>query len=51
MSWRAAIRDLYPGRIALVSSFGAEAAVLLHLVAAGGYGNAGAVHRYRKAVR
>lgn len=30
---RAAIRDLYPGRIALVSSFGAEAAVLLHLVA------------------
>lgn len=28
-----AIRDLFPGRIALVSSFGAEAVVLLHLVA------------------
>lgn len=28
-----AINDLYRGRIALVSSFGAEAAVLLHLVA------------------
>lgn len=30
---RAAIRDEFPGRIALVSSFGAESAVLLHLVA------------------
>ena len=30
---RAAIRHLYPGRIALVSSFGADSAVLLHLVA------------------
>lgn len=30
---RAAICDLFPGRIALVSSFGADAAVLLHLVA------------------
>lgn len=30
---RTAIRELFPGRIALVSSFGAEAAVLLHLVA------------------
>ena len=29
-----AIRDLFPGRIALVSSFGADSAVLLHLVAA-----------------
>lgn len=29
----AMIRDEFPGRIALVSSFGAEAAVLLHLVA------------------
>ncbi len=29
----AAIRDWFPGEIALVSSFGAEAAVLLHLVA------------------
>jgi phosphoadenosine phosphosulfate reductase len=28
-----AIHDLFPGRIALVSSFGTEAAVLLHLVA------------------
>ncbi|MEJ1161799.1 phosphoadenylyl-sulfate reductase [Prosthecomicrobium sp. N25] len=28
-----AIHDLFPGRLALVSSFGAEAAVLLHLVA------------------
>ena len=27
------IRDEFPGRIALVSSFGAEAAVLLHMVA------------------
>ncbi len=27
------IRDIFPGRIALVSSFGAEAAVLLHMVA------------------
>lgn len=31
---RAAISELFPGRIALVSSFGADAAVLLHLVAA-----------------
>lgn len=30
---RAAIHDLFPGRIALVSSFGADSAVLLHLVA------------------
>jgi hypothetical protein len=29
---RLAIEDLYPGRIALVSSFGAEAAALLHTV-------------------
>lgn len=29
-----AVRDLFPGRIALVSSFGADAAVLLDLVAA-----------------
>jgi phosphoadenosine phosphosulfate reductase len=29
---RLAIDDLYPGRIALVSSFGAESAVLLHMV-------------------
>ena len=30
---RAMIEDVFPGRIAVVSSFGAEAAVLLHLVA------------------
>ncbi|MBI3198495.1 MAG: phosphoadenylyl-sulfate reductase [Rhodospirillales bacterium] len=30
----AALRDVFPGRIAVVSSFGAESAVLLHLVAA-----------------
>jgi phosphoadenosine phosphosulfate reductase len=30
---RATIKDVFPGRIALVSSFGADAAVLLHLVA------------------
>ena len=30
---RMAIRDLYPGRIALVSSFGADSVVLLHMVA------------------
>src|SRR5208283_4049189 len=30
---RLAIEDLYPGRIALVSSFGADAAALLHIVA------------------
>jgi phosphoadenosine phosphosulfate reductase len=30
---RFAIEDLYPGRIALVSSFGADAAALLHMVA------------------
>ena len=30
---RAMIRDAFPGRIAFVSSFGADAAVLLHLVA------------------
>jgi phosphoadenosine phosphosulfate reductase len=30
---RLAIEDLYPGRIALVSSFGSESAVLLHMVA------------------
>ena len=30
---RAAIREDFPGRIGLVSSFGAEAAVLLHMVA------------------
>jgi phosphoadenosine phosphosulfate reductase len=29
---RLAIEDLYPGRIALVSSFGADAAALLHMV-------------------
>jgi phosphoadenosine phosphosulfate reductase len=29
-----ALRELFPGRIAVVSSFGAESAVLLHLVAA-----------------
>jgi phosphoadenosine phosphosulfate reductase len=29
---RLAIEDLYPGRVALVSSFGADAAVLLHMV-------------------
>ncbi|MEI9916864.1 MAG: hypothetical protein WDN29_14920 [Methylovirgula sp.] len=29
---RLAIEDLFPGRIALVSSFGAESAVLLHLI-------------------
>ena len=29
---RLAIRDLYPGRVALVSSFGADSAVLLHMV-------------------
>lgn len=29
---RLSIQDLYPGRIALVSSFGADSAVLLHLV-------------------
>ena len=30
----AALREVFPGRIAVVSSFGAESAVLLHLVAA-----------------
>ncbi|WP_237477496.1 phosphoadenylyl-sulfate reductase [Lichenibacterium dinghuense] len=30
---RLAIQDLFPGRIALVSSFGADSAVLLHMVA------------------
>ncbi len=30
---RRAIEDLFPGRIALVSSFGADSAVLLHMVA------------------
>jgi len=30
----AALREIFPGRIAVVSSFGAESAVLLHLVAA-----------------
>ena len=30
---RAAIQDLFPGQIALVSSFGADSAVLLHMVA------------------
>ena len=30
---RAAITDLFPGRIALVSSFGADSAVLLHMAA------------------
>lgn len=29
----AAIRDLFPGKVALVSSFGAESAVLLHMLA------------------
>jgi hypothetical protein len=29
-----ALRELFPGRIAVVSSFGAESAVLLHMVAA-----------------
>jgi phosphoadenosine phosphosulfate reductase len=30
---RLAIKDLFPGRIALVSSFGADSAVLLHMIA------------------
>jgi phosphoadenosine phosphosulfate reductase len=30
----AAVHDVFPGRVALVSSFGAESAVLLHLLAA-----------------
>ena len=30
---RLAIEDLFPGRIALVSSFGADSAVLLHMIA------------------
>ncbi len=30
---RAAIEEVFPGRIALVSSFGAESAVLLHMIA------------------
>ncbi|MDX7952687.1 phosphoadenylyl-sulfate reductase [Lichenihabitans sp. Uapishka_5] len=30
---RLAIKDLFPGRVALVSSFGADSAVLLHMVA------------------
>ena len=30
----AAVRELFPGRVAVVSSFGAESAVLLHMVAA-----------------
>lgn len=30
---RLSIQDLFPGRIALVSSFGAESAVLLHMIA------------------
>lgn len=30
---RVAIEDLFPGRIALVSSFGADSAVLLHMIA------------------
>ena len=30
---RAVIADLFPGRIALVSSFGADSAVLLHMAA------------------
>ena len=30
---RSSIKDLFPGRIALVSSFGADSAVLLHMVA------------------
>jgi phosphoadenosine phosphosulfate reductase len=30
---RAAIKDLFPGRIALVSSFGADSAILLHMAA------------------
>lgn len=29
---RLAIKDLYPGRVALVSSFGADSAVLLHMI-------------------
>jgi phosphoadenosine phosphosulfate reductase len=31
---RSALKEVFPGRIAVVSSFGAESAVLLHLVAA-----------------
>ena len=30
---RLAIKDLYPGKIALVSSFGADSVVLLHMIA------------------
>ena len=47
---RLAIEDLYPGRIALVSSFGADSAVLLHMVSADRQGDAGGLRRHRPAV-
>ena len=39
---RLVIEDLYPGRVALVSSFGADAAALLHMVSRVDKGDAGA---------
>ena len=47
---RLAIEDLYPGRIALVSSFGADAAALLHMVAADRRRDAGDLRRHRPAL-
>ena len=43
---RVVIKDLFPGRIALVSSFGADSAVLLHMVAQIDKATAGFVHRH-----
>ena len=44
-----ALREVFPGRIAVVSSFGAESAVLLHLVATHRSHDARPVRRYRPA--
>ena len=48
---RLAIEDLFPGRIALVSSFGADSVVLLHMVVADRPEDAGRVRRHRPAFR
>ena len=46
---RLVIEDLYPGRVALVSSFGADAAALLHMVSRDRQGDAGHLRRHRPA--
>ena len=46
----AMIQERFAGKIALVSSFGTESAILLHMIARNRQGDAGDLPRYRQAV-